>query len=187
MRLLSAILLTAMALSATAQGVDRARVLPRSEVDVSSTPAELRKLVRSGYLADLRWPDFADYRQSLESLYEASGYSPVWFANGRLSVQARALIAVIESASEKGLNPQDYDASKLSEWADQLGSVTSAGGTARLDVGLSVAAMRYTPPCTVDESIHKERSSRWPDEMRGLLSLRSFGTTSFSVKMCAKR
>jgi len=143
MRLLSAILLTAMALSATAQGVDRARVLPRSEVDVSSAPAELRKLVRSGYLADLRWPDFADYRQSLESLYEASGYSPVWFANGRLSVQARALIAVIESASEKGLNPQDYDASKLSEWADQLGSVTSAGGTARLDVGLSVAAMRY--------------------------------------------
>src|SRR5579862_1570007 len=71
----------------------------------------LRTMVAAGRLADLRWPDFADYRGDVQSFYEASGYAPAWSQGGQPTPQATALIGILQQADLKGLVPEDYDAS----------------------------------------------------------------------------
>jgi L,D-transpeptidase YcbB len=143
MRLLSATLLTAITLSGAVHEGEPVVGYPRPSSQGVSVSVELRRLVLSGHLSDLRWPDFSDYRNTLASLYEPVNYSPVWLAEGRVSPQAKAIIEMMRDASEKGLSPQDYDAAKLAEWADQLSPTASADSMAHLDLALSIAAMRY--------------------------------------------
>jgi L,D-transpeptidase YcbB len=143
MRLLSATFLTVITLSGAAHEREPVQGYPWPTSEGVSVSVELRRLVLSGHLSDLRWPEFSDYRKSLESLYEPVNYSPAWLADGRLSPQAKVLVAVIRDACEKGLSPQDYDAPKIAEWADQIDSGASANRMPQLDLALSIAAMRY--------------------------------------------
>ena len=103
-------------------------------------PAALREVVEIGRLADLRWPDFADYRTILEDFYGPSHYAPAWITDGQPSPQALALIEAFRGAGKKGLQPEDYDASR---WGPRLqalreGSADPAG----FDVALTVCTMR---------------------------------------------
>src|SRR5262245_11126732 len=78
--------------------------------DRSQAAAQIREIVASGKLSDLRWPDFSDYRPHLKSFYEPSGYSLAWVRQAQASNQARAMIEVLKQADSKGLNSEDYDA-----------------------------------------------------------------------------
>jgi murein L,D-transpeptidase YcbB/YkuD len=98
---------------------------------------ELRRLVQSGHLPGLRWPDFHDLRESLMQVYEPTGYAPVWFRNGRLSDRGNLTLHVLSEAAWKGLNREDYDVSRLTDWS------STTGDRVRADVGLTVALMRY--------------------------------------------
>ncbi len=106
--------------------------------DVATAP--LRDLVGAGQLAELRWPNFADYRKDVEGFYEASGFEDAWSRDGRPTPQALAIIEVLQHAQEKGLNPEDYDASR---WSTRLQQLTQPGVAARFDVALTVCLMRY--------------------------------------------
>jgi len=106
----------------------------------SSESSLLREIITSGRLTDLRWPDFSDYRNHLQSFYEPTSFSLVWIHQGRPTPQALAVIEVFAQADRNGLDPEDYDGSR---WKQRLTGEFQAGDEARFDAALSVCLMRY--------------------------------------------
>ncbi len=108
---------------------------------LAQTAPRMQSLVSAGKLDGMRWPNFSDYRPWLQKLYEPTGFAPVWVQGTTPSPQARAMIDLFAHAWQKGLEPDDYDASR---WAQRLESLNGSGGDpAAFDVALSVCAMRY--------------------------------------------
>ena len=104
-------------------------------------PAQvIKSIAAAGQLPDLRWPDFPDYRSQFGAFYESLGYRLAWSKDGQASPQARAVIGVLRDASSKGLDPEDYDASRWDRRLQQLGAPEAA---ARFDAALTVCVMRY--------------------------------------------
>ncbi len=114
-----------------------------NNVDLAAVSSRLHEIADSGNLADLHWPNFTDYRLHFQHIYEASNFAPVWLSNGKPTPQALGVIQALEASKQKGLNPDDYDASR---WPDRLhgldGSPTP-DSQARFDAALTVGAMRY--------------------------------------------
>lgn len=110
----------------------------------AATAEQLKAIAAGGTLADLRWPNFADYRQNTQELYKAVNYAPVWVRDGRATSQALAVIAEFVSSQKRGLIPEDYDASR---WPQRLSALKVSAGSpdtlARFDAALTVCAMRY--------------------------------------------
>jgi len=109
-------------------------------------PGDLGALIAAGTLADLRWPNFTDYRDDVKKFYDSGGDSIAWIQNGKAGPQALSMILLFQNASSKGLNPDDYDASR---WDARLArlqpSAPKASDTdlAHVDLALTVSAMRY--------------------------------------------
>jgi L,D-transpeptidase YcbB len=109
-------------------------------------PGDLRALVAAGTLSDLRWLNFTDYRDSVKKFYDASSYSLAWIQSGKASPQAVSMILLFQQAGLKGLNPEDYDASR---WDGRLAKLQptapkpSDADLAHIDLALTVCAMRY--------------------------------------------
>jgi L,D-transpeptidase YcbB len=105
--------------------------------------SEIQSLVASGNLEGMRWPNFIDYRPSLLKFYEPAGYAPAWSQNSQPVSQALSLIEFFKAAGKKGLNPEDYDASRWDERIRALQASPNSSAVARFDVALTVCAMRY--------------------------------------------
>ena len=107
---------------------------------------ELQTLVNAGTLADLRWPNFSDYHGQAAIFYGAAGYALAWSNGGRATPQATAMIEVFKQANVKGLNPEDYDASRWDARLAKLAPATpspAATDLVHFDLALTVCAMRY--------------------------------------------
>ena len=91
----------------------------------------------------MRWPNFADDQSSLQKFYEPAAYAPAWVTGSQPIPAALSFIAVFRNAQEKGLNPEDYDASRWDNRLQALKASPSALAVARFDVALTVCAMRY--------------------------------------------
>ncbi|HYK34760.1 L,D-transpeptidase family protein [Alloacidobacterium sp.] len=105
--------------------------------------SRLHEIAAAGNLADLHWPNFTDYRLHFQHIYEASNFEPVWLNNGKPTPQALAVIQALEASLQKGLNPDDYDASR---WPDRLHSLDGSPAPdtlAQFDAALTVGVMRY--------------------------------------------
>ena len=103
--------------------------------------ASIREIVLTGSLADLRWPDFSDYKSIVEEFYNQSRYEPAWIHGSELSTQALSMIEMFKQARGQGLLPDDYDASR---WDDRLAKLHHAQtDIARVDVALTVCTMRF--------------------------------------------
>jgi L,D-transpeptidase YcbB len=103
--------------------------------DSSGVNAELHELVTKGSLPDLRWPDFSDYKADPVNLYEPTRYTPLWLRG------TDATHKLFKSAWKKGLEPEDYDASR---WENRLSALNASDtALARFDVALTVCAMRF--------------------------------------------
>jgi L,D-transpeptidase YcbB len=107
----------------------------------AQTPPAIQNLASKGTLDGMRWADFRDYQPSLQKFYEPTGYSPAWVQGTRPSSQALSMIALFKNAWIKGLEPEDYDASR---WDARLRALPDSGaGVAVFDLALTVCAMRY--------------------------------------------
>ena len=126
-------LLSLLALAAITAGAG-------ADAATGTTADALRGIVAAGRLADLRWPDFADFQGDLRSFYEAGDYALAWSLNGQPTAQARELIGVLREADSKGLDAEDYDASR---WDGHLQRLDQPETAARFDAALSVSLMRY--------------------------------------------
>ncbi|MGA7873024.1 MAG: L,D-transpeptidase family protein [Candidatus Binatus sp.] len=117
-----------------------------SAAQVAQGPGDLGALIAAGTLPDLRWPNFSDYRDDVKKFYGAGGNLLAWIQNGKASPQAASMISLFEQAASKGLNPEDYDASR---WDARLAKLQSTApkasdtDLAHIDLALTVCAMRY--------------------------------------------
>lgn len=105
--------------------------------------SEIQTLVMSGSLEGMRWPNFSDYRKSLQELYQSVGFSPVWLRGTQPIPQALSMIEHFRNAGNNGLNPEDYDASRWEERIRALQGSSDGAAAPRFDVALSVCTMRY--------------------------------------------
>ena len=105
--------------------------------------SDIQNLVNSGNLEGLRWPNFSDYRASLQKFYEPTGYPPAWVREGQPVPQALSLIERFRNAGKKGLEPEDYDASRWEKRIHELQGPSKGLAMARFDVALTVCTMRY--------------------------------------------
>jgi murein L,D-transpeptidase YcbB/YkuD len=105
--------------------------------------SEIQNLVTSGKLEGMRWPNFSDYRSGLQKFYGPAGYAPAWIQGTQPVPQALALIDRFRDAGRKGLDPEDYDASRWEARIRELQGSSSSPAVARFDVALSVCTMRY--------------------------------------------
>jgi len=109
-------------------------------------PGELGALIAAGNLPDLRWPNFSDTRADVAKFYGSGGNTPAWVHDGQPTTQAQAMIQLFKQASLKGLNPDDYDASR---WDGRLAKLAPSNphpaGTdlVHFDLALTVCAARY--------------------------------------------
>jgi murein L,D-transpeptidase YcbB/YkuD len=107
---------------------------------------ELGAIIEAGTLPGLRWPNFTDHRDQVRKFYDAGGYGLAWSTNGQPTAQAKAMIEAFKQAQFKGLNPDDYDASR---WDARMAKIAPATASptesdlARFDLALTVLAMRY--------------------------------------------
>jgi L,D-transpeptidase YcbB len=104
---------------------------------------DIRTLVTTGNLEEMRWPNFNDHRNSVQEFYEPTGFTPAWVQGSHPVPQALSLIEIFRNAWRKGLDPEDYDASR---WEKRIGDLQGSSGgaaVARFDVALTVCTMRY--------------------------------------------
>jgi hypothetical protein len=101
----------------------------------------LGDIVASGQLPELRWPDFSDYKPELTEFYQSTGYSSAWVHDRQRSPQALVMIEAFKNAWRKGLDPEDYEASR---WDGRLGALKDSGiDPARFDATVTVCTMRF--------------------------------------------
>lgn len=127
----------------------KAPILPQktqpaaSSAGADAIATRLQAIAAAGKLADLDWPDFSDYRRDFQRVYETSNFSPIWLNHGQPTPQALAVIPALETSRQKGLIPNDYDASR---WQGRIAALRSSADPeteARFDAALTVCAMRY--------------------------------------------
>ena len=106
-------------------------------------PPDVQNLITIGNLEGMRWPNFSDYRPWLQKFYGPTGYAPAWVQGAQPGPQALSLIELFRNAGKKGLDPQDYDASRWEERIRALQGSSSGPAVARFDVALTVCTMRY--------------------------------------------
>jgi L,D-transpeptidase YcbB len=135
---------------------------------------ELRGIVESGRLADLRWPNFLDKKAAVQDFYNDAGYQLAWTRGGKPTPQALELISILQDANQKGLDNQDYDGAK---WPDRLKALQAPGratesALVKLDVALTVSAIRYSidlhmgkvDPKTLHKDFDPDREKHDPGE-----------------------
>jgi murein L,D-transpeptidase YcbB/YkuD len=105
--------------------------------------ADIQSLVASGQMDGMRWPNFVDYRVWLQKFYEPTGFAPTWSAGSQPTPMALSLIEQFRKSSEKGLNPEDYDASRWGTRIQTLQGSSSTSAVAQFDVAMTVCTMRY--------------------------------------------
>ena len=104
---------------------------------------DIQNLVTRGNLEGMRWPNFSDYRNWLQKFYGPTGFAPAWLQASQPIPQALSLIEVFKDAGKKGLDPEDYDASRWEERIHALQGSSGGPAVARFDLALTVCTMRY--------------------------------------------
>ena len=116
----------------------------------ASASKALCVLIKTGSLPEMSWPDFADQRSAVEAFYRPTGYALAWITtttseSKHPTEQALALTTAFKNADSVGLFPADYDGSRIEALLSHLQNAPSpsAAELARLDLALTVSAVRY--------------------------------------------
>lgn len=117
----------------------KTRSAPKSD----SFASKLKPVVESKQVQVLRWPNFSDYEPLVKTFYDDRNFEVAWVEDdGKPSVQALAFIQAFKDADKKGLNPEDFDASR---WPDLLAKLATKNDddVVQFDAAMTVSVMRY--------------------------------------------
>jgi len=112
----------------------------------------VQHVVASPQLAILKWSNYSDYQPQVKQFYDAREYALAWTnEDGALTPQADTLIQAFTNAAQKGLRPDDYDASRWPQRVSHLAAIQSKHDTsaaaqdsvAEFDTAMTISAMRY--------------------------------------------
>ena len=120
----------------------KTRSAPKSE----SYADKLKPLVESKKLQVLHHPDFADYETPVQTFYDDRNFEVAWVDEKssalQPSPQAAAFIQAFTDAAKKGLNPEDYNASRWPDLTQKLAGKND-DDVAAFDAAMTVSVMRY--------------------------------------------
>lgn len=132
---------------ALAAGASPAPATQLSPTPAQQARAELGALIVAGRLAELRWPDFTDLQPDIATFYSEGDDALAWVHDRQPTAQAQAMIQLFKQAALKGLNPEDYDASRwdgrLAGLAAPLSANPAGADPVRFDLALTICAERY--------------------------------------------
>lgn len=115
-----------------------------SKANSSDYAANLQAVTGSPQLSAMKWSNFADFQQEVQQFYGDRNWELAWTRDGKPTEAATRLIDVFGDAAKKGLQPDDYDASRWSERVNGLkGNAQNGDALSQFDAELTVAAMRY--------------------------------------------
>jgi murein L,D-transpeptidase YcbB/YkuD len=115
----------------------------RSQALTPAGAAVLHAIADSARNSDLRWPDFTPQKLEFSTFYQNSGYALAWVQGHQPRPQALAVIGLLKSADAKGLDADDYDASRWDARLAKLGQSPTEQDLVLFDTTLTVSAMRY--------------------------------------------
>jgi murein L,D-transpeptidase YcbB/YkuD len=139
----------ALAADASPTPTAQASVTPAALASATPVPqalGELGNLIAAKNLSELHWPNFANLQPEIAKFYALGTNSLAWSHDGAPTPQALAMIQLFKQASLKGLNPEDYDASR---WDARLVALAPPNPhpadtvLAHFDLELTVCAARY--------------------------------------------
>lgn len=93
-------------------------------------------------LSLLRWPNYSDYQPAVLTFYDDRNNEVAWTRDGKPTKQALAFVQAFSDAAAKGLNPEDYDASRWQARIQKLAG-KNEDDFAQFDVAMTIAVMRY--------------------------------------------
>jgi murein L,D-transpeptidase YcbB/YkuD len=140
---LGAALSPAAAVAGTGTPHARNQQASASSACAGAASPDLCGLAESGRLAELRWPDFSDYRAQVKGFYQPVNYQLSWTQAGQPTAQARGVIRALQDSDKTGLRAADYDGPRWDERLSRLGPACAPADLARFDLALTVSAMRY--------------------------------------------
>jgi L,D-transpeptidase YcbB len=111
----------------------------------------IRAIVDQPRLAILRWQNYSDYQQAVKTFYDDRDYELAWLRDLKPTAQATAFLAAFNGADQKGLNPEDYDASRWPQRLKEIARIDQAHDTseaaqntvAQFDAATTICIMRY--------------------------------------------
>jgi murein L,D-transpeptidase YcbB/YkuD len=91
----------------------------------------------------------ASDREPILDVYAQRDFAPLWVGEFGLSTRGARLLALLSQAADEGLEPSEYLPGSLLEFTSQAAPSGSAFELARLDVELTVAALKYARHASV--------------------------------------
>ena len=82
-------------------------------------------------------------RKAVAAFYKSNGFKPMWVEAGHLNSKATEVLKVLASAPEDGMLAKNYLPEVLTSFTDIDAVASDATKQARLDVGLTLAALHY--------------------------------------------
>lgn len=124
---------------------------PTTELTEPSGPADpeiaaaVAKVLGDAHHPQLKWPDISDVAPRLGVLYDREDDRLLWFAGDEAYPAVADAVGALGRVEQHGLDPADYDASRLAEvWARaQAGEELSPTERAHFDLALSVGVSRF--------------------------------------------
>jgi L,D-transpeptidase YcbB len=103
----------------------------------------LHAVIRSRRHAPQRWPRLDDVATDLERVYDSTRGTPIWTRQGRPTAAARAVIEQLATSDTRGLDPADFDVSRLRAFLlDSGGTTFSPHAQVDFEMTLSTGALR---------------------------------------------
>ncbi len=114
----------------------------RSKENTDAYSQKIQPLVQSTKLPFMKIPDVGPFQVPVQTFYDDRNDEIAWTRDGKPTAQAQAFTQAFADAAQKGLNPEDYDASR---WAGRVDALKSNADDAfaQYDVAMTVAVMRY--------------------------------------------
>jgi murein L,D-transpeptidase YcbB/YkuD len=114
----------------------------RSAPNTDAYAEKIQPLVQSTRLPFLKIPDVGVYEAPVQTFYDDRNDEIAWTRDGQPTAQAKAFTQAFKEADKKGLNPEDYDASR---WDGRVQALASKAddAIAQYDVAMTIAVMRY--------------------------------------------
>jgi murein L,D-transpeptidase YcbB/YkuD len=111
----------------------------------------IRTFAGNKQLSILRWPNYSDYQPAVTTFYDDRNYELAWLRDLKPTPAADAFIHDFQDAEAKGLNPEDYDASRWPARLQQIAQIAAAHDTSnaaqdtvgQFDAAMTICVMRY--------------------------------------------
>ncbi len=111
----------------------------------------IQAVVGQPSLTVLRWPNYSDYQPAVKTFYDDRDDELAWLRDLKPTPEATAFVDAFTNADQKGLNPEDYDASRWPARLKEIARIEQAQDTssaaqdsiAQFDVAMTVSIMRY--------------------------------------------